>query len=69
MTNKETVEHKINLTFDFIKEVVKNPQLLDEMKDGSELEFVEKDVSLKPKNGLKKPTHYIKVTQQFETVA
>lgn len=43
MTKKETVSRNIGLSFDFIRQVVKEPGLLDKVPDGSSLEFIEKD--------------------------
>ena len=45
MTNKESINRTIGLTFDFLRQVVKDPSLLDEIADGTTLEFIEKDFS------------------------
>jgi len=45
MTRKESTSRDIGLTFDFLRQVVKNPAILYEIPNGSTLEFVEKDFS------------------------
>ena len=45
MTNKEIINRNIGLTFDFLREAIKNPSMLNAIPDGSTLEFVEKDFS------------------------
>ncbi len=54
MTKKETVTRNIGLTFDFIRQAVKDPALLDNIPDGSVLEFVEKDFVKKRKERARK---------------
>jgi len=43
MTNKETVNRNIGLTFDFVRQVIDNPELVDELEDNSSIEFLQKD--------------------------
>jgi len=43
MTNKETVERNIGLTFDFVNELIENPDLTENLPDDFKLEFIEKD--------------------------
>ncbi len=43
MTKKEKINRSIGLTFDFLRQVIKNPKIVDQIPDGSTLEFVEKD--------------------------
>jgi len=50
MTNKETVEHNIDLLFDFLRQVIKDPSVLDTLPDGSTLEL-ERESSPKRKKG------------------
>ncbi len=45
MTNKEIINRNIGLTFDFLRQVAKDPSILDKIPDGTTLEFVEKDFS------------------------
>jgi hypothetical protein len=41
MTRKEKAKKNIKLTFDFIRQVIDNPKILDKIPDGSVLDFVE----------------------------
>lgn len=43
MTKKESVNRNIGLTFDFIRQAVNEPAMLEKIPNGSTLEFVEKD--------------------------
>ena len=47
MTNKETIERNIGLTFDFLRQLVKNPSLLNKIPNQAVLEFIEKDFAKK----------------------
>lgn len=68
MTNKETVERNIGLTFDFLRQVLKDPSILDEIPDGSVIEFVEKDYAKRETKTSVKPNRYLRVKNQFELV-
>lgn len=43
MTKNEKIKRNIGLSFDILREIVNNPKILDSVKDGSNIEFVEKD--------------------------
>ena len=43
MTNKETVERNLGLTFDFVNNIIDNPSLIEKLPAQFKLEFVEKD--------------------------
>ena len=43
MTNKETVERNIGLTFDFVNHLINNKSELEKLPDNFTIEFVEKD--------------------------
>lgn len=69
MTNKETVERNIGLTFDFLRQVVDDPSILDNMPDKAVIEFIDKDVALAEKaNAKNKPNKYIRVKKHFEVI-
>ena len=75
MTNKEAVERNIGLTFDLIRQAIKDPSLLDKISNGI-IEFIEKDFSklVRPSGGKEtktsvKPSQYLKVSTQFSLVA
>jgi len=43
MTNKETVERNIGLTFDFVNYLIDNKSEMEKLPDNFTVEFVEKD--------------------------
>lgn len=47
MTNKETINRNIGLTFDFVKHLIDNPGLIEKLPDNFVLDFAEKDFSHK----------------------
>jgi len=68
MTKEETVNHNITLTFDFLRQVVKNPSIIDDIDDDALIEFIEKDRPMIETKRSKKPDRYFKVRHQFEKV-
>ena len=44
MTEKEIVERDISLTFDFLRYAVDHPEILEEIPDGAESEFIATDM-------------------------
>lgn len=69
MTKKEYATRNIGVTFDFVRHVIDNPDIIDTMPNGAELNFIEKDVPLEMKvpNRRKKIAGY-KVRHVFEPV-
>lgn len=43
MTNKETIERNLGLTFDFVNYLIDNPSVADSLPEDFKLEFIEKD--------------------------
>ena len=68
MTKKETINRNIGLTFDFIRQAVNEPALLDKISNGSTLEFVEKDFVKKEKRASKKKRKYLRVQSRLEVI-
>ena len=71
MTNKETIERNIGLTFDFVHYLMENPEVVDSLPDYFELEFIEKDFSVPEKRDHLKPGQevekkYVRVKNTFE---
>jgi len=68
MTKKEIVNRNIGLTFDFLRQVVKDPSMLDNISDGATLEFVEKDFTQVEKIKAKKSSNkkYLLVKSYLE---
>ena len=73
MTKKEKINRNIGLCFDFLRQVVKNPKILDGIPNGSELEFVDKDfpkLIIKDGDGRKrkKTKKYLRVKTEMELI-
>jgi hypothetical protein len=71
MTNKETIERNIGLTFDFVEYLVDSPSTTDSLPDKFDLEFIEKDFPKIEKNeGIESDSQlkkkYVKVKNSFE---
>jgi len=70
MTNKETVQRNIGLTFDFVEHLIENPELHTDLPDNFRLSFVEKDFTLKTHAGEDNKSNieekYVKVRNTFE---
>lgn len=54
MTKKEYAERNIGMTFDFIRQILENLDVLDTIPEGAELDFIDKDMPFKAKEILKK---------------
>jgi hypothetical protein len=68
MTNKETINRNLGLSFDFIKQVVKNPELIDEIENNSTIEFLQKDYPEREKTKQIIADKFIKVKRSFEMI-
>ena len=67
MTNKEVVNKNIELTFDFIRQIIKNPAIAEQLPDKCEIDFIEKDFSAITEKQLAKK-ELIKVSHAFEII-
>ena len=68
MTNKETVNRNIGLTFDFARQILKNPKLIDKLKDNSTIEFLQKDYPEREHIKRIIADKFIKVKRNFEMI-
>lgn len=70
MTNKETVERNIGLTFDFVNHMIDNPNLVESLPENFNLEFIEKDFpnveKKQQEKGSKTKRKYVRVRNSFE---
>jgi len=73
MTNKELVERKLGLTFDFVSYLIDNPATAESLPDDFEVSFLEKDFQenqnphfAKDHTALKK--EYVRVRNNFDLV-
>ena len=68
MTNKETVNRNIGLTFDFARQIVENPGMIERLKDNAVIEFLQKDYPVKEPAKQIKTDSFIKVKRNFELI-
>lgn len=69
MTKKEYAERNIGMTFDFIRQIIEHPAIIDTIPDNAELDFIDKDMPVKAKErGGKRNIARYKVERVFEPV-
>ncbi len=68
MTNKETVNRNIGLSFDFLKQLVDYPELIKEIYNKSTIEFIQKDYPEIEKVDKIVADKFIKVNRSFELI-
>lgn len=68
MTKNEKIHRQIGLSFDFLREIIKNPKIIDSIPDGANIEFVEKDF-VKKENKKNRKAKYFKVKASFEEIS
>lgn len=68
MTNKETVNRNIGLSFDLIRQVIESPAMLKKLDDDSVIEFLQKDYPNREIMGQVVPDTFIKVKRNFELI-
>ena len=72
MTNKETVERKIGLTFDYVNFLIDNPSMLENLPEKYKLEIIEKDFPRKESSTIikspKKLQKTVRVLNTFEFI-
>jgi len=67
MTKKEFAERNIGMIFDFIKQIIDHPYIMNTIPAGAELDFIDKDIPVKVKgHGTKKKVARYKVARIFE---
>ena len=68
MTNEEVVTRNIGLAFDFLRYVMDNPQILDDIPDRAELELLAPDVPIPEKGKEDCPRATFMSKRVFESV-
>lgn len=68
MTNKETIDRNIGLTFDFITQILENPKTLDDISDNATIEFLQKDYPERESPKQIIADKYIRVRRIFDTI-
>jgi hypothetical protein len=69
MTNKEQVQRDIAIAFDFVEQIIENPDMLDKIPDGTAITFLDSE-NLKLEKQISKNTSkkYVKVKRYFEVL-
>lgn len=68
MTNKETINRNIGLTFDLVRQIIKEPGLIDNIEDKSTIEFLQKDYPEREHHKRIIADKFIKVKRSFELI-
>ena len=68
MTNKETVNRNIGLSFDFIRQIKRNPEMIENIENNSTIEFLKKDYPEREKTKRIIADKFIKVKRNFEMI-
>lgn len=68
MTKKEIIDRNITLAFDFVRQIIDNPKLLDDIKDKDIVEFVETDRPIIEKRGRRRAKKFYRVHRSFEAL-
>ena len=67
MNRKEKINRNIGLTFDFIRQVIDDPKIIDRIPNGTVVEFVDKDFPVLEKKSNKKISKkYLNVRSHLE---
>ena len=71
MTNKETVERNIGLTFDFVNHLIETPEVASSLPAHFKIEFVEKDFPKLERKGVESQKDepqkkFVRVRNSFE---
>ena len=68
MTNKEIVNRNVGLSFDFIRQIISNPEIIENMDDNITIEFLQKDYPEREKSKRIIADKFIKVKRNFELI-
>ncbi len=68
MTKKEVAARNIGMTFDFIRNLVDNPDAIRSIPEDVELDFIGTDAPMSPVTAIKAKTARYKVCHVFEQV-
>mgnify|MGYP006305730527 CR=1 FL=1 len=67
MKNKEQIQRDIAVAFDFIEQIIQNPDLIEQIPEGSAISFIDNENKKVEKQTSKIPTKkYVKVKRHFE---
>ena len=67
MTNKEQIQRDIAVAFDFIEQIIENPDLTDKIPDNSTISFIDNENKKIEKQTARLPSKkFVKVKRHFE---
>lgn len=70
MTKKEYADRNIGVTFDFVRNIIDCPEIIDTVPDKAELDFIDKDIPLTLRETAKgKKIAQYKVHHIFEPIS
>ncbi|HZL12393.1 MAG TPA: hypothetical protein VFC65_20600 [Prolixibacteraceae bacterium] len=69
MTNKEQIQRDIAVAFDFVEQIIDNPELTDKIPEGSVITFIDEENTKTERQTSKFPQKkYVKVKRHFEVL-
>ena len=67
MTNREQVKRDMAIAFDFVEQIIDNPELVDKIPEGATITFLDEGNTITEKNIIRAPERmYVKVKRNFE---
>lgn len=68
MTNREKIKKDISTAFDFAEKIINEPEVLDQLTNGSTIHFIESGEEKKELKTEKRNRKYVRVKHQFEVL-
>jgi len=69
MTNREQIQRDITVAFDFVEQIINNPELTDKIPEGSVITFIDEENTKIEKHSSKfQQKKYVKVKRHFEVL-
>ena len=69
MSNKEQIQRDIAVAFDFVEQIIDNPELTDKIPEGSVITFIdEENTKIEKRSSKFQQKKYVKVKRHFEVL-
>jgi hypothetical protein len=69
MTNKEQIQRDIAIAFDFMEQIIHNPEMTDKIPEGAAISFINEGDKRIEKTKIKIPKKkYVRVKRHFEVL-
>jgi hypothetical protein len=69
MTNKEQIKQDLTVAFDFIEQIIQNPEMTDKIPNGSAITFIDdENLKIEKHTQLVSQKKYVKVKRHFEVL-